>query len=71
VSHGTHIGRSQRALDYNAQHFGEPRGMPSDQFFAEWSALRMRILATPAGPEQDQMIEQLGFMQDTFYRTAD
>jgi len=60
------MGRSQRALDWNAAHFGEPRGMESDLFFATWKAVRERFIELPEGAEKDEYGEMLGAMQDYF-----
>ena len=63
------MGRSPSQLARTVAHFGEPKGVPSDSFFAEWARLRAAYRVAE-GPEREALGEQLSAMQDHFYDRA-
>lgn len=63
------MGHTPAQLAHRVAHFGEPRRLPSDAFFADWARLRAAYRIAQ-GPEREALGEQLSAMQDYFYERA-
>lgn len=70
MSRSTQMGRSARALDWNAAHFGEPKGRSesADQFLAAWARIRTQYAASTDEGEKAGLAEMLFAAQDFFDR---